>query len=114
LHKVGRVFFLPCRWRISPFSRRSTVAIAGDSRNMTWRWILESLLLLLAVAILPVILGILLDVRLQTFPIITLAVMFLGFNVGIVTIYRRIATIYMQISPPDPQEISNISEESKC
>lgn len=59
------------------------------------------ILLLFGIAILPVIIGILLDWRLRTAPIITLAMMFLGFNIGIVTIYRRIAVIYMQISPPD-------------
>lgn len=74
---------------------------------------MESLLILLAIAILPVIIGILLDRRLHTSPIITLAMMFLGFNIGIVTIYRRVAVIYMQISPPDKKEIPNTSEEIK-
>lgn len=78
----------------------------SDSRKIQWRWILQTLLMLLGIAILPVIIGILLDWRLRTTPIITLAMMFLGFNVGIVMIYRRIAVIYMQIAPPDTIENS--------
>jgi F0F1-type ATP synthase assembly protein I len=75
----------------------------NDPRKINWRWIGESLLMLLAISILPVIIGILLDIRLQTTPVFTLAMMFLGFNAGIVIIYRRIAVIYMQISPPAPE-----------
>ena len=74
-----------------------------DSQNINWRWVWESALILLAVAILPVIIGILLDHRFHTSPIITLAMMFLGFNAGIVSIYRRVAVIYFQISPPDKE-----------
>lgn len=60
------------------------------------------LLMLLGIAILPVVMGILLDWRLHTTPLITLAMMFLGFNLGIVTIYRRIALVYSELAPPDP------------
>jgi hypothetical protein len=28
--------------------------------------------------------------------------MFLGLNVGIVTIYRRVALVYLQVAPQDP------------
>ena len=75
---------------------------------------MESLLILLAIAVLPVIIAILLDQRFHTFPLITLAMMFLGFNLGIVAIYRRISVIYLQISPPDPKDIPNTSEETRC
>jgi F0F1-type ATP synthase assembly protein I len=64
-------------------------------------WVVQLLLVLFAVAVLPVIIGILLDWRLHTAPIITLGTMFLGFNLGILTIYRRIAVIYAQLAPPD-------------
>jgi hypothetical protein len=66
------------------------------------RWILESILLLLSFAISPIILGILIDRRLNTFPVTTLVMMLLGLNLGIVMICRRVAAIYMQIAPPDP------------
>jgi hypothetical protein len=109
-----RVFFLPVagapRFGLLPTPESLRLS---DSSKINWRWILESLLILLAVAILPVIIGILLDWRLHTSPIITLAMMFLGFNIGIVAIYRRVAVIYMQISPPDKKEIPNTSEEIK-
>jgi F0F1-type ATP synthase assembly protein I len=72
------------------------------SRQIQWRWIVQMLLSLLGIAILPVIIGILLEWRLRTSPVITLAMMFLGFNLGIVTIYRRIALLYLQLAPPDP------------
>lgn len=74
------------------------------------------MLMLLGVSILPVVIGILLDYRLRTTPVFTLAAMFLGFNAGIVMIYRRIAVIYMQISPPDEsaqQGIPSTVEETK-
>lgn len=73
------------------------------SRNINWRWVGESALVLLAVAVLPVIIGILLDHQFHTTPFITLAMMFLGFNTGIVAIYRRVMVIYFQISPPEQE-----------
>ncbi len=71
------------------------------------------MLMLLGITILPVIIAILIDHRLHTTPVFTLAAMFLGFNAGIVMIYRRIAVIYMQISPLDEQGNTNTSEDSK-
>ncbi len=72
------------------------------------------LLMLLGISILPVVIGILLDWRLRTAPIITLAMMFLGFNAGIVMIYRRIGVIYMQIAPLTPDEKSQTSGGDPC
>lgn len=72
------------------------------SREIQWRWIAQMLIMLLGIAVLPVVIGIILDWRLRTTPVITLAMMFLGFNLGIVTIYRRIALVYLQLAPPDP------------
>ena len=72
----------------------------NDSQKINWRWIADSLLILLAISFLPVIIGILLDHRLHTTPIITLSMMFLGFNAGIVAIYRRVTVIYLKLSPP--------------
>jgi hypothetical protein len=69
--------------------------------GINWRWLLESMSLLLAFAILPVILGILLDRRLHTFPVTTLVMMLLGLNLGIVLICRRVAAVYAEIAPPD-------------
>lgn len=71
-------------------------------REIQWHWIAQMVLMLLGIAILPVVIGIVLDWRLRTSPVITLAMMFLGFNLGIVTIYRRIALVYLQLAPPDP------------
>jgi hypothetical protein len=65
------------------------------------RWVFESISLLLAFAILPVILGIFLDRRLHTFPVTTLEMMLLGLNLGIVMICRRMAALYLEIAPPD-------------
>jgi len=72
------------------------------SQRIDRRWILESLLILLGIAILPVILGILVDRRLHSSPVLTMCLMFLGLNVGIVAVYRRIAILYLQIAPLEP------------
>ncbi|HZQ10408.1 MAG TPA: AtpZ/AtpI family protein [Anaerolineae bacterium] len=63
------------------------------------QWVVRLAVMLLAFSILPVILGILLDWRLHTSPIITLFMMLLGFNVGIVTIARNIGDIYSHVAP---------------
>ena len=76
---------------------------SGAQAKINWRWILDTLLILLAVAILPVLIGILLDRRLHTSPVITLAMMFLGFNAGIVAIFRRVSAMYIKLSPPDQE-----------
>lgn len=69
---------------------------------MNWRLILQLGSTMLAIAILPVIVGVLLDLRLHTAPVITLCMMFLGFNLGIIALYRRIAVIYANLAPADP------------
>jgi F0F1-type ATP synthase assembly protein I len=78
----------------------------GAPRKTQQRLVLELLFTVLSFAILPVIIGVLLDWRFRTTPIITLAMMFLGFNLGIVAIYRRIGGIYLQLAPPEPDEKS--------
>lgn len=70
--------------------------------QIDWRLIERLGLLLLAVTILPVLFGIVLDHRQHTTPIITIAMMFIGFNLGTITIYRHITAVYTQISPLDP------------
>lgn len=72
--------------------------------QIDWRLVGRLGLTLLAMTVLPVLTGMLLDHGLHTTPIITLAMMFIGFNLGIITIYRHIAVAYAQISPPDPAE----------
>ncbi len=76
----------------------------GDSRKIQWRLILELMLTVMGIAIIPVVFGILLDLRLGTAPIVTLTMMFLGLNLGIIAIYRRIGILYLQLAPPDPDE----------
>lgn len=78
----------------------------GDSGKIQWRLILELGLTVAGFAFLPVILGVLLDWRIGTAPILTLMMMFLGLNLGIIAVYRRIGTIYLQLAPPDPDEKS--------
>ncbi len=78
----------------------------SDPRKIQWRLILELFFTVLAVAILPVVIGILLDWRMRTAPVVTLSMMLLGFNLGIVVIYRRIGGIYLQLAPPEPDEKS--------
>jgi F0F1-type ATP synthase assembly protein I len=70
-----------------------------------WRFVLRLGVSLLAFSVLPVILGILLDWRLHTSPIITLAMMLVGLNVGIVMITKNVAEMYARIVPQDTQNI---------
>lgn len=78
----------------------------GDSSKIQWRLILELALTVVGFAFIPIVLGIFLDWRLHTAPIITLTMMFLGLNLGIIAIYRRIGTIYLQLAPPETDEKS--------
>ena len=71
-----------------------------------WRWVLRLGVTLLAFSVLPVIIGILLDWRLHTSPIITLFMMLVGFNVGIVMIIRNVAEMYARIAPQETQQTS--------
>lgn len=64
-----------------------------------WHWVRRLAAVLLALAVMPVILGVLLDRRLHTFPILTLCMMFVGLNLGILAIARRVAAIYAQLAP---------------
>lgn len=78
----------------------------SDSRRIQWRLILELALTVVGLTIIPIILGVFLDWRLRTAPIITLAMMFLGLNLGIIAVYRRIGVIYLQLAPPETDETS--------
>ncbi len=69
--------------------------------QIDWRWVVRLAVMLLAFSILPVIIGILLDWRLHTSPIITLFMMLLGFNVGIVTIARNVGDMYSRAVVPE-------------
>lgn len=64
-----------------------------------WRWVVRLAVTLLALSILPVLLAVLLDWRLHTFPVVTLFMLLLGLNLGIYTITRQVAVMYSQISP---------------
>lgn len=65
--------------------------------TVDWRWVLILVLKVVAVAVLPVILGIMLDRNFQTSPIITLSMLLLGLNIGTFTIARTIAEIYARV-----------------
>ena len=69
--------------------------------QIDWRWVVRLAVMLLAFSILPVVIGILLDWRLHTSPIITLFMMLLGFNVGIVTIARNVGDRYSRAVVPE-------------
>ncbi len=62
-----------------------------------WRWVYMLALKLLVVTVLPIMLGIVLDQRFRTSPIITLSMMLLGLNIGIFTIARSVAAIYARV-----------------
>lgn len=62
-----------------------------------WHWVFVLALKLLVVTVIPIVLGIALDHRFRTSPIITLSMMLLGLNIGIFTIARSIAAIYAQV-----------------
>ena len=78
----------------------------SDSRKIQWHLILELGLTVVGFCFIPVLAGIFLDWRFGTAPIVTLTMMFLGLNLGIIAIYRRIGIIYLQLAPPDPDEKS--------
>jgi hypothetical protein len=84
-------------------------AIPG--RDINWRWVVELLSVMLGLAVIPVLVGIALDWRLQTAPVITLCMMLLGFNLGILTLYRRIAVVYARVAPPDSVPSSEAGSE---
>lgn len=71
------------------------------SQSRTWGWVGRLGLTLLGLSVLPVILGILLDGRFHTSPFLTLFMMFIGFNIGILTIARSVASVYARTSIPD-------------
>ncbi len=60
------------------------------------RWALGLAVRLIAISVLPIVLGILLDSRLQTSPIITLSMMLLSLNLGIYMIYQTVSRVYKQ------------------
>jgi len=79
---------------------------------INWRLILQLSSTMLAIAILPVIVGVLIDARLHTTPVVTLCMMFLGFNLGIIALYRRIAVIYSSLAPPEPANVTPQLEQT--
>lgn len=81
--------------------------------SIQWRWAARLALTLLALSILPVVLGIVIDVRVHTFPLLTLVTMFFGFNVGIIMILRSVAGMYSRITLPDkPGMFASLDEKS--
>lgn len=72
-----------------------------------WRLVLQLGVTLLALTVLPVLGGILLDHLLHTFPVITLFMMLLGFTLGIFTIAKSVAATYARVEAqqPNPQQV---------
>lgn len=62
-----------------------------------WRLVGRLALMLLALTVLPVLFGIVLDRSLRTSPVITLFMMLLGFNLGVFTIARSIGSVYARV-----------------
>jgi F0F1-type ATP synthase assembly protein I len=62
-----------------------------------WPWVGRLALMLLSLSVLPVILGILVDLALETSPVVTLFMMLMGLNTGIFTIYRQVAEKYARL-----------------
>jgi len=71
--------------------------------TINWQWVLRLAVVLLAVAFLPMILGLLLDRALHTFPVITLFMMLLGLNLGIFTIARNVSDMYARAAAAPSQ-----------
>lgn len=65
-------------------------------------------MMLLALSVLPIVGGIVLDRLLHTGPVITLFMMLLGFNLGIFTIARSVGMLYAQVEKT-PQTIQSHS-----
>jgi F0F1-type ATP synthase assembly protein I len=65
--------------------------------TIAWHWVLRLFLTVLGLAVLPVGLGILLDRRMHTSPVITLFMLLLGFNLGIYTIARSVVAMYARV-----------------
>lgn len=72
-----------------------------------WRLVLQLGVTLLALTVLPVLGGILLDRLLHTFPVLTLFMMLLGFTLGIFTIAKSVAATYARVEAqqPNPQQV---------
>ena len=72
-----------------------------------WRFVGQLGMTLLALTILPVLGGVLLDRLLHTSPVITLFMMLLGFSLGIFTIAKSVAARYARVEAqhPNPQQV---------
>lgn len=79
-----------------------------------WRWVMRLAVTLLALAVLPIILGVALDRRLQTSPVLTLFMLLLGLNLGIFIIARQVAALYLQISPIQSESASESPGGDPC
>lgn len=66
-------------------------------RLIDWRWVLRLAVVVLLVAVLPVLMGIWLDRQFHSSPVITLSMMLLGFNLGIIAIARSVAEMYTRV-----------------
>lgn len=84
------------------------------SELIDWRWVKRLAVTLLALSIFPIILGVLLDRRFQTSPIFTVFMLLLGLNLGIYTIARQVAALYLQISPIKPESASESAGGDPC
>lgn len=75
--------------------------------RIEWRWVVRLLAVVLALTVMPILLGILLDRSLHTFPVITLFMLLLGFTLGIFTIAKSVAAEYARIEARQatPQQV---------
>lgn len=72
-----------------------------------WRFVGQLGMTLLALTVLPVLGGVLLDRLLHTSPVITLFMMLLGITLGIFTIAKSVAAAYARVEAqhPNPQQV---------
>lgn len=79
-----------------------------------WRWVMRLAVTLLALAVLPILLGMTLDRQLQTSPVLTLFMLLLGLNLGIFIIARQVAALFLEISPIQPESASESPGGDPC
>lgn len=72
-----------------------------------WRFVGQLGVTLLALTVLPVLGGVLLDRLLHTSPVVTLFMMLLGFTLGVFTIAKSVAATYARVEAqhPNPQQV---------
>lgn len=79
-----------------------------------WRLVGRLTVTLFALSIFPVLLGMVIDRQLNSFPILTLFMLLLGLNLGVYTIARQVSALYLKISPIPTEPASESAGGDSC